>query len=115
MVHVLHCGTLKLDDVLLQFKMWSTCDESLICRFTSDAKDKPMGEKLRMPSICCEFVVIAYNYMCGSWARWLARAYMSASWITVVHFYLSKMRFVIIVQISSSISGSGGNLHVYHA
>ena len=24
--------------------MWSTCDESLICRFTSDAKDKPMGE-----------------------------------------------------------------------
>ena len=28
----------------LQFKMWSTCDESLICRFTSDAKDKPMGE-----------------------------------------------------------------------
>ena len=26
-----------------KFKMWSTCDESLICRFTSDAKDKPMG------------------------------------------------------------------------
>ncbi|KAK7498462.1 hypothetical protein BaRGS_00010416 [Batillaria attramentaria] len=26
-----------------QFKMWSTIDDSLICRFTSDAKDKPMG------------------------------------------------------------------------
>jgi DNA excision repair protein ERCC-3 len=26
-----------------QFKMWSTADDSIICRFTSDAKDKPMG------------------------------------------------------------------------
>ncbi|KAK2142669.1 hypothetical protein LSH36_924g00041 [Paralvinella palmiformis] len=25
-----------------QFKMWSTADDSIICRFTSDAKDKPM-------------------------------------------------------------------------
>ena len=26
--------------------MWSTVDDSLICRFTSDAKDKPMGERV---------------------------------------------------------------------
>lgn len=26
-----------------QFKMWSTADDSMICRFTSEAKDKPMG------------------------------------------------------------------------
>ncbi|KAL4222357.1 TFIIH basal transcription factor complex helicase XPB subunit [Mactra antiquata] len=26
-----------------QFKMWSTADDSMICRFTSDAKDKPIG------------------------------------------------------------------------
>lgn len=26
-----------------QFKQWSTADDSMICRFTSDAKDKPMG------------------------------------------------------------------------
>lgn len=26
--------------------MWSTADDSLICRFTSDAKDKPMGKKI---------------------------------------------------------------------
>ncbi|KAJ8946724.1 hypothetical protein NQ318_020818 [Aromia moschata] len=25
-----------------QFKMWSTADDSMICRFTSEAKDKPM-------------------------------------------------------------------------
>lgn len=24
-----------------QFKLWSTVDDRLICRFTSDAKDKP--------------------------------------------------------------------------
>lgn len=26
-----------------QFKIWSTADDSMICRFTSEAKDKPMG------------------------------------------------------------------------
>ncbi|XP_063964838.1 general transcription and DNA repair factor IIH helicase subunit XPB-like [Lytechinus pictus] len=26
-----------------QFRMWSTVDDAMICRFTSDAKDKPMG------------------------------------------------------------------------
>jgi len=25
----------------VQFKMWSTADDSMICRFTADAKDKP--------------------------------------------------------------------------
>lgn len=29
-----------------QFKMWSTADDSMICRFTSEAKDKPMVSKL---------------------------------------------------------------------
>lgn len=24
--------------------MWSTADDSIICRFTSDAKDKPIGK-----------------------------------------------------------------------
>lgn len=27
-----------------QFKMWSTIDDRTICRFTSDAKDKPVSE-----------------------------------------------------------------------
>ncbi|KAK3108424.1 hypothetical protein FSP39_007756, partial [Pinctada imbricata] len=29
-----------------QFKMWSTADDSIICRFTSDAKDKPIGSQI---------------------------------------------------------------------
>ena len=28
----------------MQFKLWSTIDERLVCRFTSDAKDKPLRE-----------------------------------------------------------------------
>jgi len=35
-----------------QFKMWSTADDSIICRFTSDAKDKPMG---------CGILITTYN------------------------------------------------------
>ncbi|KAF7990225.1 hypothetical protein HCN44_000030 [Aphidius gifuensis] len=35
-----------------QFKMWSTADDSMICRFTSDAKDKPMG---------CSILITTYS------------------------------------------------------
>ena len=30
----------------MQFKLWSTADASMICRFTSDAKDKPIGSSI---------------------------------------------------------------------
>jgi DNA excision repair protein ERCC-3 len=36
-----------------QFKMWSTIDDSLICRFTSDAKDKPMGWLIHFVIFSC--------------------------------------------------------------
>ena len=29
-----------------QFKIWSTADDNIICRFTSEAKDKPIGAKI---------------------------------------------------------------------
>ena len=35
-----------------QFKLWATLDESIICRFTSDAKDKPMG---------CDILISTYS------------------------------------------------------
>ncbi|KAL4688493.1 hypothetical protein H8959_004745 [Pygathrix nigripes] len=50
-----HCSSLRKRCLVLgnsavsveqwkaQFKMWSTIDDSQICRFTSDAKDKPIG------------------------------------------------------------------------
>ncbi|KAI5108737.1 general transcription and DNA repair factor IIH helicase subunit XPB, partial [Silurus meridionalis] len=40
---VLGNSSVSVEQWKSQFKMWSTIDDSLICRFTSDAKDKPIG------------------------------------------------------------------------
>uniref|UniRef100_A0A0B6ZY39 General transcription and DNA repair factor IIH helicase/translocase subunit XPB n=1 Tax=Arion vulgaris TaxID=1028688 RepID=A0A0B6ZY39_9EUPU len=51
-----------------QFKMWSTVDDSLICRFTSDAKDKPMG---------CAICISTYSMLAHSTKRsWEAEKMM---------------------------------------
>ena len=56
-----------------QFKMWSTADDSIICRFTSDAKDKPIGKIL------------------------LSKFFMRS--LYVVHVYIMPMNKKIIVRI----------------
>ena len=38
---VLCNSSVSVEQWKAQFKMWSTADDSIICRFTSDAKDKP--------------------------------------------------------------------------
>ena len=54
-----------------QFKMWSTADDSIICRFTSDAKDKPMG---------CGILVTTFNMITHTQRRsWEAEETMK--WI----------------------------------
>ena len=54
-----------------QFKMWSTADDSMICRFTSDAKDKPMG---------CSVLVTTFNMITHTQKRsWEAEQTMK--WI----------------------------------
>lgn len=51
-----------------QFKMWSTADDSMICRFTSDAKDKPHG---------CSIIISTYSMMGHSFKRsWEAERVM---------------------------------------
>ncbi|XP_062383346.1 general transcription and DNA repair factor IIH helicase subunit XPB [Sardina pilchardus] len=40
---VLGNSSVSVEQWKAQFKMWSTIDDSQICRFTSDAKDKPIG------------------------------------------------------------------------
>ena len=47
-----------------QFKLWSTADDSMICRFTSDAKDKPHG---------CSIAISTYSMM----GHTMKRAYES--------------------------------------
>ncbi|XP_002732918.2 general transcription and DNA repair factor IIH helicase/translocase subunit XPB-like [Saccoglossus kowalevskii] len=54
-----------------QFKLWSTSDDSMICRFTSEAKDKPMG---------CSVLITTYSMMGHSTKRsWEAEKVME--WI----------------------------------
>ncbi|XP_077978060.1 general transcription and DNA repair factor IIH helicase/translocase subunit XPB-like [Glandiceps talaboti] len=54
-----------------QFKLWSNIDDSMICRFTSDAKDKPMG---------CSVLISTYSMMGHSTKRsWEAEKMME--WI----------------------------------
>ncbi|RWS26878.1 rad25/xp-B DNA repair helicase-like protein, partial [Leptotrombidium deliense] len=52
-----------------QFKMWSTADDSIICRFTSDAKDKPIN---------CGICITTYSMMTHTQKRsWEAEQVMN--------------------------------------
>ena len=50
----------------VQFKMWSTADDSIICRFTADAKDKPHpGEYTQSVDwICLNYLVMYAICLC---------------------------------------------------
>lgn len=55
-----------------QFKMWSTADDSMICRFTSDAKEKPQG---------CSIIISTYSMMGYTFKRsWEAERVLE--WVT---------------------------------
>ncbi|CAH0547968.1 unnamed protein product [Brassicogethes aeneus] len=83
-----------------QFKMWSTADDSLICRFTSEAKDKPMG---------CAILVTTYSMITHtqrrSWEaeqtmKWLQEQEWGIMVLDEVHTIPAKMfrRVLTIVQ-----------------
>ncbi|XP_037940776.1 general transcription and DNA repair factor IIH helicase subunit XPB [Teleopsis dalmanni] len=83
-----------------QFKMWSSADDSMICRFTSEAKDKPMG---------CGILVTTYSMITHtqkrSWEaeqtmRWLQEQEWGIMVLDEVHTIPAKMfrRVLTIVQ-----------------
>ncbi|XP_044270089.1 general transcription and DNA repair factor IIH helicase subunit XPB [Tribolium madens] len=83
-----------------QFKMWSTADDSMICRFTSEAKDKPMG---------CSILVTTYSMITHtqrrSWEaeqtmKWLQEQEWGIMVLDEVHTIPAKMfrRVLTIVQ-----------------
>ncbi|XP_043492244.1 general transcription and DNA repair factor IIH helicase subunit XPB [Polistes fuscatus] len=83
-----------------QFKMWSTADDSMICRFTSEAKDKPMG---------CGILITTYSMITHtqkrSWEaeqtmRWLQEQEWGIMVLDEVHTIPAKMfrRVLTIVQ-----------------
>ncbi|KAK6631181.1 hypothetical protein RUM43_014277 [Polyplax serrata] len=83
-----------------QFKMWSTADDSIICRFTSEAKDKPMG---------CGILITTYSMITHtqkrSWEasetmKWLQDQEWGIMVLDEVHTIPAKMfrRVLTIVQ-----------------
>lgn len=83
-----------------QFKMWSTADDSMICRFTSEAKDKPMG---------CGILVTTYSMITHtqkrSWEaeqtmKWLQEQEWGIMVLDEVHTIPAKMfrRVLTLVQ-----------------
>ncbi|CAH1123181.1 unnamed protein product [Ceutorhynchus assimilis] len=83
-----------------QFKMWSTADDSMICRFTSEAKDKPMG---------CSVLVTTYSMITHtqkrSWEaeqtmKWLQEQEWGIMVLDEVHTIPAKMfrRVLTLVQ-----------------
>ncbi|XP_013418699.1 general transcription and DNA repair factor IIH helicase subunit XPB-like [Lingula anatina] len=88
-----------------QFKMWSTIDDSMICRFTSDAKDKPMG---------CSVCISTYSMLAHSTKRsweaekmmeWLQKQEWGMMVLDEVHTIPAKMfrRVLTIVQAHSKL------------
>ncbi|KAF8796669.1 general transcription and DNA repair factor IIH helicase subunit XPB-like [Argiope bruennichi] len=83
-----------------QFKMWSTADDSMICRFTSDAKDKPMG-----CGICITTYSMITHTQKRSWEadqvmNWLKEQEWGLMLLDEVHTIPAKMfrRVLTIVQ-----------------
>lgn len=83
-----------------QFKMWSTADDSMICRFTSDAKDKPMG-----CGICVTTYSMITHQQKRSWEaekvmEWLKEQEWGLMVLDEVHTIPAKMfrRVLTIVQ-----------------
>ncbi|CAL1270571.1 unnamed protein product [Larinioides sclopetarius] len=84
-----------------QFKMWSTADDSMICRFTSDAKDKPM--------VGCGICITTYSMITHTQKRsweadqvmnWLKEQEWGLMLLDEVHTIPAKMfrRVLTIVQ-----------------
>ncbi|XP_061465199.1 general transcription and DNA repair factor IIH helicase subunit XPB [Rhineura floridana] len=97
---VLGNSAVSVEQWKAQFKMWSTIDDSQICRFTSDAKDKPIG---------CSVAISTYSMLGHTTKRsWEAEKVMewlkSQEWglmiLDEVHTIPAKMfrRVLTIVQ-----------------
>jgi len=84
-----------------QFKMWSTADDSIICRFTSDAKDKPMG---------CGVLITTFNMITHtqkrSWEadqtmKWIQEQEWGIMVLDEVHTIPAKMFRRVLTQVQS--------------
>ncbi|XP_059478240.1 general transcription and DNA repair factor IIH helicase subunit XPB [Neocloeon triangulifer] len=83
-----------------QFKMWSTADDSMICRFTSDAKDKPMGSGVLITTYSMITHTQRRSWEAEQTMKWLQDQEWGIMVLDEVHTIPAKMfrRVLTIVQ-----------------
>lgn len=97
---VLCNSSVSVEQWKTQFKQWSTADDSMICRFTSDAKDKPIGSSI----VITTYSMITHTQK-RSWEaeqvmRWLKEQEWGLMLLDEVHTIPAKMfrRVLTLVQ-----------------
>ncbi len=74
-----------------QFKMWSTADDNTICRFTHEAKDKPIGAKILITTYSMITLTTKRSYETEKVMEWLKDQEWGLMLLDEVHTIPAKM------------------------
>lgn len=75
----------------MQFKMWSTADDNTICRFTHEAKDKPIGAKILITTYSMITLTTKRSYETEKVMDWLKDQEWGLMLLDEVHTIPAKM------------------------
>ncbi|KAK4336740.1 hypothetical protein RND71_043657 [Anisodus tanguticus] len=97
---VLCNSSVSVEQWKAQFKMWSTADDSIICRFTSDAKDKPTNCGVCITTYSMISHTQKRSYEAEQMMNWLKEQEWGLILMDEVHTIPAKMfrRVLTIVQ-----------------
>jgi DNA excision repair protein ERCC-3 len=74
-----------------QFKMWSTAEDNMICRFTHEAKDKPIGAKILISTYSMITLTGKRSYEAEKVMEWLKGQEWGLMLLDEVHTIPAKM------------------------
>lgn len=97
---VLCNSSVSVEQWKAQFKLWSTADDSIICRFTSDAKDKPSNCGVCITTYSMISHTQKRSYEADQMMNWLKEQEWGLILLDEVHTIPAKMfrRVLTIVQ-----------------
>ncbi|KAH9406222.1 Dedicator of cytokinesis protein 2, partial [Tyrophagus putrescentiae] len=97
---VLCNSSVSVEQWRMQFKLWSTADDSMLCRFTSDAKDKPIGSSILITTYSMITHTQKRSYEAKQVMDWLKDQEWGLMLLDEVHTIPAKMfrRVLTIVQ-----------------
>ncbi|KAH7646498.1 dna excision repair protein xp-b-like protein [Dermatophagoides farinae] len=97
---VLCNSSVSVEQWRMQFKLWSTADDSMICRFTSDAKDKPIGSGILVTTYTMITHIQKRSWEADQVMRWVKDQEWGLMLLDEVHTIPARMfrRVLTIVQ-----------------